>query len=136
MWWLVIDHNDTELFDGEEVGLDLFIRHGTMGLGLDGDYPVSQGNELWVFERTFRRASGLAHADRIPYRSNRRWWLDVVIDVKSTNRLRRNPILATKRVFRHEPYKYGEKDPWLVRMHPSDLTMMRDHLRKLTGSRV
>ncbi|MFD6694951.1 hypothetical protein [Micromonospora aurantiaca (nom. illeg.)] len=131
MWWLVIDHNDTDLFDGEEVSLDLFIRYGTMSIGLDNRDPVGEGDELWVFERTFRRASGLARAASSPYRSGRRWWLDVTMDLKATKQLRRSPVRPSERVFRYEPYRYGAKDPWMVRMHLSDLSMMRNHLQRL-----
>jgi hypothetical protein len=135
MWWLPIDPDDTRLVGGEIVDLDRFVSWRDAALRLDHEYPLREQQELWIYERQFRRVSGLAHVARVAYRYRSQWWMDLTVDPNATRALSRQPLYCEGKVMRREPWKYGEADPWLVDMHEGDLSIVRTHLAAVTARR-
>jgi hypothetical protein len=73
MWWLTIDPDDTRLVRGELVDLDWFVSAGGASVRLDRECQLKEDEELWMYERPFRRVSGLAHVVRTAYRNRSQW---------------------------------------------------------------
>ena len=113
--------------------LTWFITTGTASVPLDRQLPVHSGDEVWLWERPFRRLAGLAHAAGEPYQHRRSsWWLDITVDQSSTAALRDRPLRHSAVVLRDEPWRYGTDDPWLLRMNATDLDHARRHLAGLS----
>jgi hypothetical protein len=70
MWWRSVDPDDTSRAADEPADLDWFVDSASAEVSLDSPYPLNEHDELWIYERSFRRVSGLAHVVRTPYRSS------------------------------------------------------------------
>jgi hypothetical protein len=133
MWWLCIDAGDTAAAaEGEPMDLTWFVAACAASVPLHRQLPVHTGDEVWLWERPFRRLAGLAHAASEPYQHRGNlWWLDITVDHPSTAALRDRPLRHSAVVLRDEPWRYGTDDPWLLRMNAADLNHARQHLASL-----
>jgi len=138
MWWLVIDADDTKPYKEQPIDLDWYLREVDSEVRLNRNLPIRDGDSLWLFERPFRRISGLAHAIGSPYLYRKtQWWLKISVDQAASSRLRKGPLHHSKVVFRSEPFRVddehydADRDPVLVRMAAADIELVRDHLARL-----
>jgi hypothetical protein len=138
MWWLVIDADDTRPYEAQPIDLDWYLAAGESEVRLNRNLPIHDGDSLWLFERPFRRISGLARAVGSPYLYRKtQWWLKISVDQAASRQLRKRPLRHSMVVFRSEPFRVGDeyydadRDPVLVRMAAADMELARGHLARL-----